>query len=65
MSLPKSDLVELVLNTRKQLRQYVQVLEEKESKMSRLKKQYREAAEELDRVSGNNEKLIEYVRCLQ
>lgn len=37
MSLPREDLIELVLNTRKQLKQYIQLLDDKDAKMARLK----------------------------
>lgn len=62
MSLPREDIVQLVMNTRRQIKQYVQVIEDKDAKLAKLKTKCHELSKELDKVSSNNEKLVEYIR---
>lgn len=45
ISLPKEDLVELVLNTRKQLKHYIRMLEEKDNKLNVFKKECKNLSE--------------------
>lgn len=55
----------MVLNARKQLKQCSQIIDDKDNKIAKLKKQLKELGEEVAKLSSNNDKLIEYIRNSQ
>lgn len=55
----------MVLNARKQLKQCSQIIDDKDNKIAKLKKQLKELGEEVAKLSSNNDKLIEYIKNSQ